>query len=141
MATSPADFNAQVIAEFRANGGQVGGTLAGMPVLLLHHTGAQSGKEYVNPLAYLEDDGRYAIFASAAGAPKHPGWFHNLKAHPDVSIEVGTQTLEVHAQEATGEDRDRLYKNQSERMPQFSEYEQKTDRLIPVVLLQPAGSA
>lgn len=139
--SSHVDFNTQVIDEFRENGGRVGGMLAGMPVLLLHHTGAQSGKEYVNPLAYLEDDGRYAIFASAAGAPKHPGWFHNLKAHPDVSIEVGTQTLEVHAQEATGEERDRLYRIQSERIPRFSEYEQKTDRLIPVVLLQPAGPA
>lgn len=139
--SSHVDLNTQVINEFRENGGRVGGMLAGMPVLLLHHTGAQSGKEYVNPLAYLEDDGRYAIFASAAGAPKHPGWFHNLKAHPDVSIEVGTQTLEVHAQEATGEERDRLYRIQSERIPRFSEYEQKTDRLIPVVLLQPAGPA
>lgn len=139
--SSHVDFNTQVINEFRENGGRVGGMLAGMPVLLLHHTGAQSGKEYVNPLAYLEDDGRYAIFASAAGAPKHPGWFHNLKAHPDVSIEVGTQTFEVHAQEATGEERDRLYRIQSERVPRFSEYEQKTDRLIPVVVLQPAGSA
>jgi deazaflavin-dependent oxidoreductase (nitroreductase family) len=138
--STPVDFNAQVIDEFRANGGQVGGMLAGMPVLLLHHTGAQSGKQYVNPLAYLEDDGRYVIFASAAGAPKHPGWYHNLKANPDVRIEVGTQTLDVHAQEATGPQRDGLYAVQSQRIPQFSEYEQKTDRVFPVIVLQPVGS-
>lgn len=135
--SSHIDFNAQVIDEFHANGGTVGGMLAGMPVLLLHHRGAQSGKEYVNPLAYLEDDGRYAIFASAGGAPKHPGWYHNLKAHPDVRIEVGTQTLDVRAQEARGPQRDRLYEIQSERIPQFAEYAEKTDRLIPVILLQP----
>ncbi|HEV7942711.1 MAG TPA: nitroreductase family deazaflavin-dependent oxidoreductase [Solirubrobacteraceae bacterium] len=139
--STPVDFNAQVIDEFRANGGQVGGMLAGMPVLLLHHTGAQSGKEYVNPLAYLEDDGRYVIFASAAGAPKHPGWCHNLKANPDVRIEVGTQTLDVHAQEATGSERDRLYAIQSQQIPQFAEYEQKTDRVFPVIVLQPVGSS
>ncbi|MFZ2049715.1 MAG: nitroreductase family deazaflavin-dependent oxidoreductase [Solirubrobacteraceae bacterium] len=139
--STPVDFNAQVIDEFRANGGSVGGMLAGMPVLLLHHTGAQSGKAYVNPLAYLEDDGRYVIFASAAGAPKHPGWYHNLKANPDVRIEVGTETLDVHAQEATGPERDRLYAIQSQQIPQFAEYELKTDRVFPVVVLQPAGSS
>ena len=135
------DRNAGVIAEFRANGGVVGGVFEGMPILLLHHRGARSGVERVTPVAYVEDGGRYVIFASAAGSPKHPGWYHNLKADPDVRIEVGTQTLDVHAQEATGPERDRLYAIQSQRIPQFAEYEQKTDRVFPVIVLQPVGSS
>ncbi|HTX47494.1 MAG TPA: nitroreductase family deazaflavin-dependent oxidoreductase [Solirubrobacteraceae bacterium] len=140
MSTSMNDFNQQVIEEFHANGGNVGGMFSGMPLLLLHHTGARTGASRVNPLAYLEDDGRYVIFASKGGAPSDPDWYHNLKAHPEAQIEVGTETLEVVAAEARGEERDRLYAAQSERVQQFAEYEQKTDRVIPVIVLTPAGT-
>ncbi len=136
--SSPADFNAQVIAEFRANEGVVG-MLEGMPVLLLHHTGAKSGTGRVNPLAYMQDGGRYVIFASKAGSPTNPDWYYNLKAHPDVKIEVGTDTIDVTASEATGEERERLFNTQAENMPQFAEYAQKTDRVIPVIILTPSA--
>jgi deazaflavin-dependent oxidoreductase (nitroreductase family) len=140
MSTSMNDFNQRVIEEFRANDGNVSGQFAGMPLLLLHHTGAKTGSSRLNPVAYLEDDGRYVIFASKAGAPTHPDWYHNLKAHPEVQIEVGPDTLDVVASEAAGEERDRLYAAQSERVPQFAEYEQNTDRVIPVIVLTPAGT-
>lgn len=137
--SSPADFNAQVIEEFRANEGIVGGMLEGMPVLLLHHTGAKSGTSRINPLAYQSDGGRYVIFASKAGAPTNPDWYYNLKAHPNVKIELGTDTIDVTASEASGEERDRLFNTQAENMPQFAEYAQKTERVIPVIILTPAG--
>jgi deazaflavin-dependent oxidoreductase (nitroreductase family) len=137
MSTSPADLNAKIIDEFRANEGRVGGMFEQMPLLLLHHTGARSGAARVNPLAYQHDDGRYVIFASKAGAPTNPDWYHNLKAHPNVTIEVGTDTIDVVASEATGEERERLYRTQAERMPQFAEYAQKTERAIPVIVLTP----
>jgi deazaflavin-dependent oxidoreductase (nitroreductase family) len=140
MSTSMNDYNQQVIEEFRANGGHGSGQLADMPLLLLHHTGAKSGTGRVNPLAYLEDGGRYVIFASKAGAPTNPDWYHNIKAHPEVEIEVGTDKLAAVASEATGEERDRLYGAQRERVPQFIEYEQKTERAIPVIVLTPAAS-
>jgi deazaflavin-dependent oxidoreductase (nitroreductase family) len=137
MSTSPADFNAKIIEEFRANEGRVGGMFEGVPLLLLHHTGAKSGKSRVNPLAYQSDNGRYVIFASKGGAPTNPDWYHNLKAQPNVTIEVGTDTIDVAAGEASGEERDRLFRAQVERVPQFDEYEQKTDRVIPVIVLTP----
>lgn len=136
---SMADFNTQVINEFRENAGRVGGMFEAMPLLLLHHTGAKSGAERVSPLAYLEDNGRYAIFASKAGAPEHPSWYHNVLAHPETRIEVGGETIEVVASEAEPEERDRIYNEQASRVPQFGEYEQKTTRKIPVVLLTPKG--
>jgi deazaflavin-dependent oxidoreductase (nitroreductase family) len=137
MSTSPADFNTKIIDEFRANEGRVSGMFEQMPLLLLHHTGARSGTARVNPLAYQADDGRYVIFASKAGAPTNPDWYHNLKAHPSVTIEVGADTIDVVADEATGEERERLYRTQAERMPMFAEYAQKTDRAIPVMVLTP----
>ncbi|HTU96714.1 MAG TPA: nitroreductase family deazaflavin-dependent oxidoreductase [Solirubrobacteraceae bacterium] len=137
MSTSPNDFNAQVIDEFRANEGRVGGMFENMPLLLLHHSGAKSGTDYVNPLAYLRDGDRYVIFASKGGAPENPAWFHNVTAHPDVSIEVGTDTLDVRASQADSDERDRLYAAQSERSPQFVEYQEKAGRTIPVVVLTP----
>ncbi len=91
----------------------------------------------MNPVAYLEDDGRYAIFASKAGAPTNPAWYHNLREHPDTTIEVGGDTVAVTAPEATGEERDRLFAAQARRSPQFAEYQQKTDRIIPVLVLTP----
>jgi deazaflavin-dependent oxidoreductase (nitroreductase family) len=137
MSTSPADFNAKIIEEFHTNEGRVGGMFEGVPLLLLHHTGAKSGKSRVNPLAYQSDNGRYVIFASKGGAPTNPHWYHNLKSQPNVTIEVGTDTIDVIAGEASGEERERLFRAQVERVPQFDEYEQKTDRVIPVVVLTP----
>jgi deazaflavin-dependent oxidoreductase (nitroreductase family) len=137
MSTSPADFNAKIIEEFHANEGRVGGMFEGVPLLLLHHTGAKSSKSRVNPLAYQSDNGRYVIFASKGGAPANPDWYHNLKAQPNVTIEVGTDTIDVAASEASGEERDRLFRTQMERVPQFDEYEQRTERVIPVIVLTP----
>jgi len=137
MSTSPADFNAKIIEEFRANGGQVGGMFENMPLLLLHHTGAKSGQDRVNPVAYNRDGERYVIFASKAGAPTNPDWYHNLMAHPEVTIEVGTETIDVVAQQAEGEERERLFQAQAEHSPQFAEYQRNTDRVIPVITLTP----
>ncbi|MGN6868992.1 MAG: nitroreductase family deazaflavin-dependent oxidoreductase [Solirubrobacteraceae bacterium] len=139
MSTSPQDFNARIIEEFRANEGRVGGMFEGSTLLLLHHVGAKSGKDRINPLAYNRDGDRYVVFASKAGAPTNPDWYHNLKAHPDVRIEVGTDTIEARAEEATGEERDRLFGAQAERSPQFAEYQSKTERVIPVMVLTPTG--
>jgi deazaflavin-dependent oxidoreductase (nitroreductase family) len=138
MSTPPADFNTQIIDEFHANQGRVGGMFEGTALLLLRHTGAKSGKSRVNPLAYMSDDGRYVVFASKAGAPTNPDWYHNLIAHPEVTIEVGEDTIDAVASEATGEERDRLYSAQAERSPQFAEYEKKAGRAIPVMVLTPA---
>jgi deazaflavin-dependent oxidoreductase (nitroreductase family) len=137
MSTSPADFNAQIIDEFHANEGRVGGRFEGMPLLLLHHVGAKSGKSYINPLAYQSDGGRYVVFASKAGAPTNPDWYYNLKAHPNVKVEVGTDTIDAVASEASGEERERLFRTQAERIPQFAEYEKRAGRVIPVVILTP----
>jgi deazaflavin-dependent oxidoreductase (nitroreductase family) len=137
MPTSPADFNAQIIDEFRANEGRVGGVFEGSPLLLLHHSGAKSGKRRVNPVGYLSDGGRYVVIASNGGAPTNPAWCHNLKAHPNVTIEVGIETIDVVASEATGVERERLFRTLAARAPQLSEYAQKTERLIPVIVLAP----
>ncbi len=139
MSSSPADFNAQIIEEFRANQGRVGGMFQGSTLLLLHHTGAKSGVSRINPLGYLTDGGRYVVFASKAGAPTNPDWYHNLKANPNATIEVGTDTLDVVASEATGEERERLYSTQAERVPQFAEYQKQTERIIPVIVLTPTN--
>ena len=136
--SSPADFNSQIIDEFHANEGRVGGMFEGVPLLLLHHTGAKSGTERVNPLAYLADDGRYVVIASRGGSPTNPAWYYNLKAHPDVSVEVGTQRFDAVASEATGEERERLFRAQAERHPQFDDYVVKAaPRTIPVLVLTP----
>ena len=134
-------FNRKVIDEFRANEGRVGGYFEGRSLALVHHRGVKSGVERVNPLAYQRiDDNSGAIFASAGGAPKHPDWYYNLKARPDVRIEVGADTIDVVATEATGEERERLFRTQAERVPQFAEYEKQADRVIPVIVLTPAES-
>lgn len=141
MSTAPQDFNAQVIDEFRGNSGTVGGPFQGMPMLLLHHAGANSGQARVNPLAYYADGDRYVIFATKAGAPTNPGWYHNLIANPQTTIEVGSETLDVLASELTGAERDRLFDAQAERSPQFGEYANTTGgRIIPVLALTPAGA-
>ena len=136
---SPSDYNARIIDEFRANEGRVGGVFEGSTLLLLHHVGARSGKDRINPLAYNRDGDRYVVFASKAGAPTNPDWYHNLKANPNVTIEVGTDTITAVAGEATGDERERLFAAQAERSPQFAEYQRKTDRVIPVMVLTPTG--
>ena len=141
MSTTPADFNAQIIEQFRANGGRVGGPFQGSTLLLLHHVGAKSGTPRVNPLVYLADGERFIVFASKAGAPTNPDWYHNLMANPETSIEVGTETFDVTASEASGEERERLFRAQADRSPQFAEYQQKTERAIPVIVLTPTSQA
>ena len=141
MSTTPADFNAQIIEQFRANGGHVSGPFEGSTLLLLHHVGAKTGTPRVNPLAYLADGERFIVFASKAGAPTNPDWYHNLKANPETSIEVGTDTIAVTASEASGEQRERLFRAQADRSPQFAEYQQKTERAIPVIVLTPTSQA
>ncbi|HKJ55168.1 MAG TPA: nitroreductase family deazaflavin-dependent oxidoreductase [Nitriliruptoraceae bacterium] len=131
------DWNAQVIEEFRANEGKVGGQFEGAPLLLLHSTGRKSGKERVNPMMYMAVDGSWAVFASKAGADTHPDWFHNLVDNPDASIEVGTETHEVRARVTTGEEREEIWTRQKQAYPGFAEYEAKTDRVIPVIILEP----
>lgn len=132
------DFNLKIIEEFRANGGETSGPFKGRPLLLLTTTGARSGEPRTTPLVYSKDGDRYVIIASMGGAPKHPSWYFNVVANPDVTIEVGTQTLKARASIAEGADRDRLYAQQAAEMPAFNEYQQKTTRQIPVVVLQPA---
>lgn len=131
------DYNQRIIEEFRANGGAPPSWTGSSPLLLLHHRGAKSGTERVNPVAYLKDQGRYVVFASKAGAPTNPDWFHNLMAHPETTIEVGAETIPVTAEQTTGEERDRLFAAQAELSPQFAEYQQGTERVIPVVTLTP----
>ena len=133
------DWNSKIIEEFRVNEGEVGGAFAGAPVLLLHTTGAKTGRERVNPMMYLDLDGHRYVFASKAGAETNPDWYWNLVAHTDVTVEVGTETYEVSARPVTGDDRDRVYSEQARRYPGFAEYEQKTSRVIPVVELIPKG--
>jgi deazaflavin-dependent oxidoreductase (nitroreductase family) len=135
----PGGYNAGIIAEFRANHGQVGGNFAGAPLLLLHTTGARTGTPRVNPVMYLADDGRYLIFATKAGADDNPAWYHNLLAHPDATIEVGDRVIEVHAEQVRGRERDEKYAEQARRYPGFADYERKTARTIPVIALTPVG--
>lgn len=141
MAETSEDYNAKVIGEFRANSGQVGGTWEGTPLLLLHHTGAKSGVSRVNPVAYLPDNGRYLIWAANGGAPKHPAWYHNLKEHPGARIEVSSETIDVVAEDAIGDERDRLFAKAAERYPQLADLARKTERSIPLVVLTPRRSS
>jgi deazaflavin-dependent oxidoreductase (nitroreductase family) len=130
------EWNQKIIAEFKANDGVVGGDLAGMPLLLLHHTGAKSGLERVNPLAYQRIGNSVAVFASKGGAPTNPDWYYNLVANPDVTVEIGTETHSATARVAGGEERQRIWSTQMEKFPNFSEYEEKAaPRQIPVVVL------
>jgi deazaflavin-dependent oxidoreductase (nitroreductase family) len=129
------DWNGAIIEEFRANEGQVGGNFKGAPLLLLHTTGAKSGEERVHPMMYLDGGDRVFVFASYAGRPENPSWYHNLKAHPDVVVEVGAEKYKAVATEITGDERDRVYAEQARRYPGFAEYERKTTRVIPVVAI------
>jgi deazaflavin-dependent oxidoreductase (nitroreductase family) len=133
------DFNQQVIAEFRANGGKVGGRFEGMPMLLLTHTGAKSGTVRTTPLVHSVDGDDPVIIASKGGAPNHPHWFLNVSANPDVTVEVGSERYDATAVVTSGEERARLYRQQEEQMPFFGDYRQKTEREIPVIRLVRKG--
>jgi deazaflavin-dependent oxidoreductase (nitroreductase family) len=133
------DFNQQIIDEFRANEGRVGGNFEGAPMVLLTTTGAKSGKQHTTPLVYFDDGDRWLIFASAAGADRHPAWYHNIVAHPEVTIEIGSETIHAIAVPLEGPERDEAYARQVEVMPGFGDYERKTSRTIPVVALTRAG--
>ena len=129
------DFNLGIIKEFRENGGETFGPFKGRNLLLLTTKGAKSGTEGTTPLVYSKDGDRYVIIASMGGAPKHPAWYHNIVANPDVTLEVGKDTFKAKAAVAEEPERTRLYNAQAEMMPAFTEYQQKTTRVIPVVVL------
>ena len=133
------DWNKGIIEEFRANSGKVGGQFEGAPLLLLHSTGAKSGQSRVNPVMYQADGDTYVVFASKAGAPTSPDWYHNLLANPRATVEVGDQTINVVAKVAEGDTRERLWSRQKELYPGFADYEAKTTRQIPVVVLEPSS--
>jgi deazaflavin-dependent oxidoreductase (nitroreductase family) len=130
------DFNQRIIEEFRANQGRVGGQFANMPLLLLTTVGAKTGRARTKPLAYTRDGDRIVLIASYAGAPKNPAWFNNLVANPVVTVELGGERFEARATVVSGEERQRLYYNQARHMPVFTDYQKKTTRQIPVVVLQ-----
>ena len=129
------DFNQRVISEFRANQGKVGGQMANIPLLLLTTTGAKTGRTLIKPLAYTRDGERLVVIASFAGAPKHPAWYNNLVANPVATVEIGSERFQVRATVTAGEERQRLFDSQAKQMPIFAEYQKKTTRQIPVVVL------
>ena len=129
--------NQRIIDEFRANDGKVGGYFEGKTLLLLHTTGAKSGKERVNPVAYVRDNDQYVVIASKGGAPTNPDWYYNILAHPRLTVEVGKETLRVDAKVAEEPERTRLYDKMVEMMPGFDDYRRRTERKIPVIALTP----
>ena len=133
----PSDWNSKVIEEFRANAGVVANF--GGPLLLLHTTGAKTGRPHVTPVMYRKVDGGYAVFASFAGQPRNPAWYHNLVAHPDVEAEIGAQKLRLHARVAGDAERGPIWTAQKSEFPGFQDYETKTARQIPVVILEPVS--
>jgi len=130
------EFNRNLIGEFRAKDGKVTGVFAGAPVLLLTTTGARSGRKHTTPLVYQQDADRIVVFGSKGGAPTHPAWYHNLVANPVVTVELPGKTFEAKAATVEGPERERIWSAQKEIMPGFAEYEAKTDRQIPVVVLE-----
>lgn len=140
------DYNKGIIDEFRANEGRVGGPFDGAPVVLLTSRGAKSGRSHTTPLVYLREGDatavsgdRIYVFGSMGGAPKHPAWYHNLKANPDATVEVGTERYPVRAVITTGDERDRLFQKQASLFPAFAQYQQRTTRTIPVIALERVG--
>ncbi len=133
------DWNDKIITEFRANAGRVGGNFEGAPLLLLHTTGAKSGVERVSPMMYMQVGESWAVFASKAGADTNPAWYHNLLAHPEAQIEVGTETIQVIGRELNDDEREPIWAAQKTAYPGFADYETKTSRQIPVVLLSRTG--
>jgi deazaflavin-dependent oxidoreductase (nitroreductase family) len=132
------DYNTQIIEEFRANAGKVGGSWEGRNLLLLTTTGRNSGKQHTTPMVYTRDGDRLLVYASKAGAPKHPDWYLNLEADPHVVVEVGGERYAATATPLEGDERDRQFAAQAERAPTFAEYQEKTTRKIPVVALRRA---
>ncbi len=141
MSSDPAEksFNEKIIDEFRANEGRVGPPFEGAPMVLLTTVGAKSGKERVSPLVYTKDGDKLVIIASAAGADNNPAWFHNLVASPEVTLEVGTEKHRARATVPGEPDRTRIYDQQAAIMPGFKAYQEKTSRIIPVVVLERMG--
>jgi deazaflavin-dependent oxidoreductase (nitroreductase family) len=133
------DFNSKIIAEFRENGGKVGGPFEGASVLILHTTGAKSGAGREHPVMYQDLGGSYAVFASKGGAPTNPAWYHNVLAHPEVEAEIGTQTVPLRARVAGPGEREEIWVPWKTANPGFAEYEANTSREIPVVILEPAS--
>nr|WP_293768098.1 nitroreductase family deazaflavin-dependent oxidoreductase [Sporichthya sp.] len=133
------EWNRSVIEEFRANAGVVSGVFTGIALLILHNVGAKSGEPRLNPLAYQQLEDGYAIFGSMGGAPKNPAWVHNIAANPKVEVEFGDRTEVLVARVASGSERARIWAKQKVDMPQFAEYEAKTDREIPVIVLESAA--
>ena len=132
---SPKDWNKAIIEEFRANGGKVGGQFAGMPLLLLHTLGARSQQPRINPVAYTTDGDRLVIIASKGGAPTNPDWYYNVVARPLVTVEVGTEQFQARATIPAEPERTRLYDQMATARPNFAEYQRKTTRSIPVIVL------
>jgi deazaflavin-dependent oxidoreductase (nitroreductase family) len=130
------DFNQNIIAEFRANAGKVGGPFAGRPMLLLTTTGAKSGQPRTSPLVYTTDGDRLVVIASKGGAPTNPAWYHNLLANPEVTLEVGTERFPARATVATGQRRERLFAAQAALMPGFADYQRNTTRQLPVITFE-----
>ncbi|MEU4195518.1 nitroreductase family deazaflavin-dependent oxidoreductase [Kribbella sp. NPDC026611] len=130
------DYNASIIAEFRANEGQVGGPWAGYPVILIHHVGARSGVERVTPLGcFPQPDGSYVVVASNGGSANHPAWYHNVKANPVIRVEFGAELFWVTVHEVRGAARARLWPTLVAEAPQLEDYQQKVERRIPVLAL------
>jgi deazaflavin-dependent oxidoreductase (nitroreductase family) len=134
--TSVNDFNRTLIDEFRTNGGNVTGIFENAPLLLLTTTGAKSGEPRTSPVVYTRDGEAYVVIASRGGSPNNPAWYHNLVAHPTVTVEVPGETFSARARVATGDERDRLWRAQADLMPTFDEYQAKTTRQIPVIVLE-----
>jgi len=132
---NPNNWNENVIKEFRENAGKVGGPFEGKTLLLLHTIGAKSGQERINPVACVRDGERFVIIASKGGAPNNPNWYFNLVAQPLVTVEFGTELFQAHAEVAPEPERTRLYAKMVEHMPGFADYEKKTTRVIPVIVL------
>jgi len=131
------NWNQKIIEEFRANDGKVGGPFEGKTLLLLHTTGAKSGQEHINPVAYVRDGENYVVIASKGGAPTHPDWYYNILAHPRLTVEVGTETFQADAKVAEEPERTRLYNKMAEMLPGFDDYRRRTERVIPVFVLTP----
>lgn len=135
QSSGPSGWNDKAIDEFRSNAGKVGGYFEGAPMILIHHIGARSGTERVNPLVYLPDGDDMVIAATKGGSPTNPDWYHNLKAHPRITVEVGTATFRVEATEVTGEQRDELWRRLVQLRPGMAAYETKTSRIFPMFRL------
>jgi deazaflavin-dependent oxidoreductase (nitroreductase family) len=133
------DFNEKIIEEFRANGGNVGGPFEGVALLLLHATGAKTGRTRVKPLVYRRDGDRLVVFGTKGGAPTNPEWYYNVQANPRVTVEAGSDRFEADARVAPPDERDRIWRLQARDAPAFADYQKRTDRTIPVVILERAA--